>query len=1422
MRTGSANENHERSWTDRPEDPRNRLGAMVFLGLSALSLFSLFVWIYFYRPAPARSFVATLSIKDYQVDVPKIRLGEWLGEMSTVNGLFPWEQLPSIINSQNENDVKQFFSELYSSKKLDKQKDTALIQLRCHAAVTKQDTDNWSCGLYIDDDPTSNRPFPFSDFLNLAARVPAKNIVVFAEVADLQFEPHLGWVINPIEHYIRKACRDVDWKNQEPGKKVWIVCSNADYQSPLFSVKRAKTLFQEACEETLKEEALRSDRGNSLTLARYFELIYRHCHTASEGRQTPQLILANNSDEELPAADKVFISGYKPVKSPRKSGDDKSEKNKKGTKDENEPPTKVARNKRSNLLVPVSFRQTDAKPSQDPKSAKAVETDPGLRFWQLRDEIEARGADRNLWSPRDFSPFAWRKLQADVAIASIWNATDGESKTLIEDQAKAVAILRDSLATGSIANLDKDKKGAHWDIVHAWNDFRDSKSNFRSQWQNDTSGLVDPSTGLFDSEIETWQIQRQEYRSYVDCVAELGLWIEFTAEFATTKFAAAQLAKLKTDCEELISALVGQKQWIPLQSTQSAAELSKSLRLEKAMKIKGSLHGHIEDAISKLVDTKKDLTWLEERKYQGLLSSPLLKYEQRKQLVEALKLREPEKVVSKTDADFKSIQPPKPVVQVAEIRFHCDLLQRAWPLLSNLQLQPVPNNLDGLLVWGKVYGASQLQVATNDTQKSVDLWHSLSLIDPRFASKLSQDKLPSSKSWPGIVVAPIHPKTIRLSLNTPFLDFPDGKSEVLLRIKVVHFDGTDVPACDAQWTSKPDLKSLTIKHETKVIGSGQDIRLVPKGKEIVLNCSLPSGVSPESGTQILVSATSPTSKKESNQLTIPVFRNSDRIDLIARRVGDPVQLKEKKEAFIELGSPAIAGATSQFNFSLSNKQLVARRVGLKVYVVPSLQMPSKIDANLIAIAELAELAVLPAMQETPVKLKLIDPKRLLTQLENEDALNSMLVFEIIEYEMVDPKKGEAAKKPKGVSWRYSARFKPIHPLNEKFVKVSPSEVRPQMKCSIEFKTDLRLWEQYELKSLPITIRSQAIVNDKLTQKVSSATLMLKPDNTNEQFIGSVVDQNTQRFEADIGGFPRAVVFDAIPSLPDMKRWDDDQVRIVEFRLVLKEPIQGAVETKVEKVAVKKVKDQIVFPTLIDGEKVAYRAIEIDTVVDKGANSKITFEILKLEGKEEKVSGPQELSSDRSFTTKLKIQEDGTLAVEYVPSELKIRYSEGIENLDGTYVFRIHVGEQLAEQRFVFDKVPPTQAFVDAQGAKKIPGAPRDGDPKMEVTLFKGDEIEVWIEAEDSTGLGIETAKFAISKGRNPSSFDDDGTLGKALVTLSETGRVSMKLDSAQLEGRTKGEFWIVAKTVDWAGNIQLDNQPLKVNWKDTARPPLPK
>ena len=1411
MSTGTTNVRRERSWTQQQDRAPNRGVAMTFLGLSALSLFILFVWLNFSWTRPPQTFVASLAIRDYKYDVPKIRLGEWdLDKVSDVNGLAPWERVSFSTNPQNnEEDVKSFFTVLTESKKLDKQKDTAIIQLRCHAAVTEQQgSEGWSCGLYINDDRTADKPFPIANFLELAASVPAKNIVVFAEIADLQFEPHLGWVINPIEHYIRKACEHPDWKTKAPDKNVWFVLSNADFQPPLFSEKRSKTLFQEACEESLKEVALLPDRGKSLTLARYFDGIYRYCHTASKGRQTPLLILANKSHIEssaaLRAAGDVFISNFKTPKSNEEKGEEKLDKDKADSIQESPP-------------------SNDNKDAQDPKSAKPVEKEPGLRFWQIRDEIDARGADGNLWSPRDFAPFLWRKLQADVAKASALATLNSDQSSFIKEQKDAMELLLECLSKGQPAKLDQDKKDACWSILHAWDDFlldsnSNSRSSFRQQWQNQSTGKVDETTGLIGAEIETWQGMRREYRSYIDCLAELGSWIELTAEFASAGFPEQHVMGLKRDCKELISELVKQKEWIPQSLAVSAKQRSNSLRLANAFKIRKSLHGHIKDAMdsSNLVDTKADLSWLDERMYQVLLSSQLITYEQRSKLVKAMKDRVPKKVETKTDV------PKSATDQVSELESRCEMLWQAWPLFSmedntdKKELGSVPKKFE-LLDWGKEYQSKILKLDPLDHYNSIAAWHFWSLVDTRFAAKLNQEP-PSKKSWPGIVVAPIDPKTIRLTHITQSLNFPEGKSDLPLKIKVLHFDGTPVPPCDLNWNANLEINGLIVKYQNKPIASGEVLRAKPESNEIVLNCSLPARESPTSGTQILVRA------GNSNPLPIPVFRNAERIGLVARRLGEPVPTKElkgtteKKEPFVELKSPAIDGATSQYSFALINNKNADRSVGLKVYASPSLKLPTKMDPKLLVAESEADLL---AMKETPVLLKPIEPKQnnpksISPPWGNLDALNSMLIFEITEFDTTDPKN----KKPKGKALSYEVRFKPLHPRD--FVDAVPKRVQKESKYSIGFEAGAKLWQnRYGLEELDVLVGEQALVNG--DDSTGKRKLKLTAENPAEEFEGSLVDNKGRRFWIDIGGFPRALVYDANPGLVDMQNGYDDQVKIVEFKPILDESSQIAYEKQGASVATKK--EVVVFPRLIDGVKAKWQGIEIALKMDKALSSSSFYEIVKQD--EKKKGDPIGIYADRSYRTKLIVEED-KISIGYSPDELKIRHTENFDvSEEGAYVFRIHTGKEMAEQKFLIDRTPPEPSFVDADRSSES-NSNSNEEYRKSIVLYKGEEVDIWVDTVDTAGegtvvAGADQAEFKLCTVL-PRTFDESSSkdiLLAGVVTPNAKG-VGMKLNSDVFKGRLKGIFWITAKTIDRAGNFQTRNKPLRVDWRDAERPTPPK
>ena len=1339
-------------------------------------------------------------------------------------------------------------------QELDKQKDTVIIPLRCHAAVTKDDgvkqgSDNWSGELYINEDST---PFRFAKFLELTAKVPAKNIVIFAEVADLQFEPHLGWVVNPIEEYIRRACEDL---RIEPGRKVWIVLSNADFESPYFSVKRKKTLFQEASELALREDSSNASDGQTLNLAHYFKMIYQHCHAASDGGQTPMLILANNArvvidpfDESKFAANEVFMGRY------RKSTSKKSDKTPEKSKDEStggSPPAKEVQIQRGERAVFISFQQGDEKAASDPKLAK-IEEDMRLRFWQIRDEIEANadhlkdpGNKKQLWSPKVFAPFAWRKLLADVARESIWSASN---PSLDSDRVRAMVQLRDGIAENRTVPLNNDDKGDHWMIVAAWNDFRSPDSTLRTKWQSDSNGEVDSSTGLLGSEIDIWGKQRLEYRSYIDCLAELSAWIELTAELARTEVPKEQIREMSSVCNDLVAELLVQKKYLPRDDTESAAKKSEGLKLAKALGHRKRLDDHVNRIIdsSRLRNEKENLSWVRERTYQVLLSSPLLKYEQqRKPLVKAIEKSDFKVEFAKSDP--KSIQTKNATVG---LEMRCEMLKNFWPLLSDipdqeaLKTEPKNGDFKGFLEWGEDYSLKIGRVALSKGRdsRSVTAWHFLSLVDPRFAfdtrvASTIQQEMPNNKSWAGIVVSPIDPKTIRLGMppqTPPTLDFPEGKNEKPLLIHVQHFDGSPVSECELKWTSNPLNKGFSVTYESKPIGSGKPFAANPNANLIELKCYLQAESSPENGTKLLLNAKSAIG--DSNELEIGVMRNASSIDLIVQREGDSQPLaeqrdKDKRESWIELRSPAINGATSEFRLSMSNKKNEVRSAGFRLKVYSNLSnLSPMLDTTVpIAIYEF-ETQLLQPNEKRPVSLKLVDtnPKipKVPSPLQNLDASNSMLIFEIVEYEApkkdasVDKKENE--KKKEMGAWQYPARFIPVKPSEppSPFVKSTPQPIEDESNYSIEFEAIPALWN-LGLEKVDVLVSEQFIEQFVINgEKKTFPLIDLTSGQPKKPFIGSVVNNSPKRFLIDIGGYPRALAYEATVNSRRMVSVNDDQIKLREFRPILTQPNPNV---QVEQFG--PAQEYTVFPTLIEGLAVEYRGIEIDTVIDKATNSDISYEILK-EGDNESIFKQKTIlknssfPADRSFVANIGIDERFTL--KFVPGELKIRHAN-VGGLNGAYIFRVNVGKKRADAKFIFDKTTPRESYVNAEGATKK----RINDNSiMSIRLEGGEPVDIGIETTDAfgdgaTGSGVTKAVFGWCQDVDPpSEFLESHKAIEGVPTPSVgggDGRVSVKLDPKAFASLLKGTYWVTAKTIDRAGNIQRRNRPLQVEWMGSKK-----
>ena len=301
MSRGSDTKFENRSWTAEPSKSSNRVTVIAFLAISLVLLIGGCLYLLWSNSA-TRTFAVSFAVTDYDERIPPPMFGVWdlstFESTATENGLKAWTSLSSKTyqDLQNSPDIEAALNELPSrlQEKGLERKDTLVVQLRCHAVVALDSDGQWTCGLFVGESSGSKSTvddtvYPISKFLQRLKNVPAKNIVLIADICDLKSVPHRGWLVNPIATYLLNSCEKLAKDANAMDNDLWIICAAADAQPTYYSTKRKKTLFEAACEDSLQ----RIQSQNYLSLADYFEATARYCYAASGGTQTPLMIHAN-------------------------------------------------------------------------------------------------------------------------------------------------------------------------------------------------------------------------------------------------------------------------------------------------------------------------------------------------------------------------------------------------------------------------------------------------------------------------------------------------------------------------------------------------------------------------------------------------------------------------------------------------------------------------------------------------------------------------------------------------------------------------------------------------------------------------------------------------------------------------------------------------------------------------------------------------------------------------------------------------------------------------------------------------------------------------------------------------------------------------------------------------------------------------
>lgn len=1394
MSQGSGIQLENRSWTADPSKTANRRVIVAILAVSLLALTGAFLTM-LWSNSTGRTFVVSLAVTDYDERVPKPMFGVWdLQKFETIakeRGLKPWTFVPSSSHQdlQNKPDLEAAVNNLpeeLKNKGLNNQ-DTLIVQLRCHAVVAMDLEGKWNCNLFVSEttdnkNVSANTDYPVYEFLKRLKKVPAKNIVLLADICDLKSVPHRGWLVNPVASYLLKACERLSGDSNVPDNHLWIVCAASDEQSTHYSAKRKQTLFQASCEHALQQ----IPKQNNLSLADYFDMTVRYCYSASEGKQTPQMIYANNKEVCKSNTDKSWQMAKQVMLS----------------RNENRVKSKSETNNKSKETNSESNETTKSAGSQEPKDGNTepsvlsskdtpikLDPDKALRFWQWRDRIlqaNGEGQKKWRWTPADFAPLLWRKLQMEAS-------QDTAKAQTYEQELNLFYGLQES---GAPASRDGGQ------LAQAWNDFLASNRNQRL-WNDETI--------LNEADRELWLGLRNEYRTYIDCLSELVFWRDLALEFEK---------ELQTDVDRMFDVLEQARRSLPENASEFALGKSSGLRISDSV---GKLRRTMNSNLSRIIDSVRrpgKLTWVDERAFQVLLASPLLRYEQRKELTELLSKKEVTDAVSQNDEDLGKLlignNPDGSASSKAE--WYCKGLRRSTSFFSESPMAAPANEKNALLAWGQsyVHEISKLGEAM-DKRTTLQRWHFLSLLEFGFLPATEP-----SKSHSGIVVSPTKSKAIRLSVRPDFelLDFPRERLESQLAVGIKYGDETDVAICELEWSvvsSKSNtLPGMQLLIGNKLLKRGSKESIQPNDKELKFNCKLPSDqIVPNQCSIQLVAFDQ--EGNPSNKLIIPIFRNATRIHLAVAQADGKVQKQltihngdivsfENLEQF-DFKSPAVVGATSRYSFTLGNKQLKERKARLSVYAISRHAafrlLENKIPEEfLLASSETIKLpAYSPNSQDVSAQLRTVKSASTTKPAMSIEAYNDLLIFQIDELET----KGDT-ETVRGDPERWVGRFQPSNPGSmetgsTELVEVEPSPVERDQRLKIELKGLLEFWRKYGLKELPIKVHAEWIdlksKNQSRTQ-LPFSLINLSSDNQVETFIGAPMDPNKSfQFDLDIGNYPRSMTYLAKPNSSKLERVFPARLEITDIK-----PLSKKLSKPVE---LKKKGQSWVFPNIIEGEAIAYDGIQIQANADFGLNQNATLVFAKEVGGSSSQLDSQEIENDRSVSVEAIPGEDGMLAVTYTPSELKIRQTKRIDkNLDGIYSIQLKSGNLVAKSELIFDRDPPGKSKIQC-------------DAKPE--LRPGGKLEIWIEPDDGdSGSGVETVEFAISKdGELVNAEYNPNPNGnyKPLANPSWDGkRGRVYLDSSLLDGKPSGRIIIVARTVDKAGNSQTKNEPLSVNWDD--------
>ncbi len=1355
--------NSPRTWTSNNHAASGKWVAVFWLCVCLLIALIALVWAVWVNRDP-RTFYVSMVIKDYGDLLPKPYYPEWSGKnilrLQEERQLLPWYLLESE-NIQSVDNLERALNELPT--KLKKQEcqaqDTLILQLRLHCKVTQGDKGQLDVGLLAGE---KGGILSGEAFLQALQQVDAKNVVVLADIGDLDYAPQIGLPVNPIASGLRQLCE----RTKAKGPNIWIISATRDLDTNYVSHLRERTLLQSACEFALHKESDSDSKPapQTISLAEFYQRVWRYCCRATEvhaadqsepgpPEQLPVLFFVGDAKPCEPSvtdrwdlASQVYIAR---IDSNAKAPEQKKEKDK-------EAAPKTADKETSTSLADKSTEPPD----------------PVLDYWKLRDELE----EVAVWHPALFAPHYWQEHQQHMA----WRQFDARANELSKEASKQLQSLLAEVQSSTAGSAD-DRSQL---LLKSFRSFLQDPEYAvaRRTWQEKE---ISPG--------DSWESMKRKYREYAAACATAPAWASWIRRDLSH---ANQFTDFAYNLVELRLALPKGNKGVLDESVTSfdAAKLQGAIA-----KLRDGLKEEAEQ-LSGVFSKKKQLTWYQEQRLQRLIQFPLLGRMERETLWRNwLKLKNsdnPLDHVTEADKSYQQIDNSKPVV--ADMGSFNDALKTWAASVGKLgQLAEVDGqNLQ--VQWSQASGMNWTQFGQAIYQRGsagmprqserLHEWHVRCL-----AGLLSEPSDYGSKATfsAGIVMPAslLHTLEVARVPAGDIVQFGD-KPEADLTLRASYRDSSPLSEVWVSWNLQvpakvdPD-KYLVVSQGTDSSPLDQDPRLVKlnNGLMTLKLKSMSSAQSLKSALKLVLSVRENKNGPGKDLLFSVVPQQPNRVELVVQPVVgkqvtpvDKITEDDNQAWFHTLDCVAAKGASSRYRFSLVNHSSQPKRCKVSVYALPNEELQNgplpperlrDLRKKMPGVGEdkLVELPAGELGKDRSVELQLESVPPSASPLPDNPELG-WLYFHVQE---IDAEGKELAQ-----SHAAYCRLEGINPVLANLLTITPFRTTQGFKLTIEPNEDV--WKRLGLESLEVLTDFVTGDNKKKRNSIPINVAKGRPGEISQQLESS---DEVLYFYLTVGGYPRATAYvsnDDRPISPSMSE-------IKSVKAFTARPELPAITA-----------DNGVFPASdAQAQIITYAGIRLSAQIDLRDYS---IQLINSVG--------QPLKTLRGKTRRLDFQwelDAGDLQLEAAAGD--IEETIRLDNLDGKYALEIkhQDGRVLSKAPWylTFDhEKPESIEFQDARGRKR---------DEMEVS--SPNPFVFVVRAQDAGAAGIKTLNVAIdSADGEPGKYDE---LDIKITSVDRTGPESWQCTvPADLYKKDSGSFTVVARIEDYARNVEKPQRTLTV------------